>query len=100
MDNRSQLGAKALPKGLWFHINGLPATATDQNLSAWLKSLGVDIPASHIDVKPRRDGDSSATICFPMLTAVQLLNRVIREEKIGGRQMLAEYKPSRIGEWW
>jgi hypothetical protein len=89
-----------LPKGLWFYMNRLPKGTTDQKLAEWFAALGIEIPVSHIDVNERADGELSAAVCYPQDVAVRLLNWAINNQKLGGRAVLAEWKPDRIGTWW
>jgi hypothetical protein len=81
-------------------MNRLPKGTTEEKLQVWLAALGIDIPLDHIAVKERRDGDMGAVVCYPQEVAVRLLNWAIGDQKLGGRPVLAEYKPQRIGEWW
>lgn len=93
-------GKKQIPKGLWIYINRLPFSTTEEKLHQWFAAIGVDIPLENIAVKLRLEGDMGAVICYPQEAAVRLLNWAIGDQKLGGRPVLAEYKPQRIGEWW
>jgi hypothetical protein len=90
---------KQIPRGLWFHLNGLPESATEESLSAWLADIGMDVPADHIDIRPNRSGALCATICYPRELAITLFKWALQDQKFEGKTVTPSYN-LRAGDWW
>jgi hypothetical protein len=89
-----------MPRGFWFHLNHLPIGTTNESLSEWLASIGINIPVDHIDCKPNRSGSQSATVCYPQSTAIDLLKWALNGQLFNGQTISPEYKLRDANQWW
>jgi hypothetical protein len=89
-----------LPNGLWFHVGGIPEDTTPESLSAWLGSIGMFVPVTHIEIRKGRSG-VFATICYPHALAVELFKWGIQGQLFNGRTLHTSYKSheATCGKW-
>ena len=77
-----ELRDSGFPKGTWYHIS-LPLGTTANELSAWFRERGIDIPSSHVSVKENRH-NASVIVCVPKATILTLLTWAINGEPFRG----------------
>jgi hypothetical protein len=64
---------RPLPPGFWIYFSGLPSEATNESVSEWLRSQGLEIPPERVDCNPRRDGTLSAVVSLSDSTLFALV---------------------------
>lgn len=72
-----------VPPGFFVYFNGLPPGTTSEDISEWICSQGVEIPAHRIDCTERRDKRISAVVSFPDSQIVTLIRWALTD---GARQ--------------
>lgn len=90
---------RRLPQGFWVYFNNLPDGTTNESLSAFLYSIGIDIPEQAIDVKLNRNRSVAATVVYSQELAVTLLKWALNGQTFNGRTLTPTYIPRRDGGW-
>ena len=89
---------KMVPGGAWVKLNQLPAKMTDVELNECLASVGIWVPVENISIRHFPDGHSVGKISIPNDSVVALVEWLLKDKPIKGREIVATVWPCKSRE--